>query len=63
MSVFNAVICLVFVLDIGHRAASENRSISRVSHTTYSSTGPWMTDQTDQVHKFKSGMICLKLLH
>ncbi|XP_026059644.1 EF-hand calcium-binding domain-containing protein 6 [Carassius auratus] len=32
-----------------HRAASENRSISRVSHTTYSSTGPWMTDQTDQL--------------
>ncbi|KAF4118911.1 EF-hand calcium-binding domain-containing protein 6 isoform X1 [Onychostoma macrolepis] len=32
-----------------HRAASENRSISRVSHTTYSSTGPWMTYQTDQL--------------
>ncbi|XP_073698756.1 EF-hand calcium-binding domain-containing protein 6 [Garra rufa] len=32
-----------------HRAASENRSISRVSQTTYSSTGPWMTDQTDQL--------------
>ncbi|XP_059409186.1 EF-hand calcium-binding domain-containing protein 6-like [Carassius carassius] len=32
-----------------HRAASENRSISRVSHTTYSSTEPWMTDQTDQL--------------
>ncbi|XP_051746043.1 EF-hand calcium-binding domain-containing protein 6 [Ctenopharyngodon idella] len=31
-----------------HRAASENRSISRVSHLT-SSTGPWMTDQTDQL--------------
>uniref|UniRef100_A0A9J8BX58 Si:dkey-256e7.5 n=1 Tax=Cyprinus carpio carpio TaxID=630221 RepID=A0A9J8BX58_CYPCA len=30
-----------------HKAASENRSISRVSHTTHSSTGPWMTNQTD----------------
>ncbi|XDV14800.1 hypothetical protein PO909_014988 [Leuciscus waleckii] len=27
-----------------HRAASENRSISMLSHITYSSTGPWMTD-------------------
>ncbi|XP_077061113.1 EF-hand calcium-binding domain-containing protein 6 isoform X2 [Siphateles boraxobius] len=32
-----------------HRAASENRSISMLSHITYSSTGPRMTDQTNQL--------------
>ncbi|XP_067298882.1 EF-hand calcium-binding domain-containing protein 6 [Pseudorasbora parva] len=32
-----------------HRTASENRSISRVSHVTYSSSAPWMSDQTDQL--------------
>ncbi|KAK9980760.1 hypothetical protein ABG768_000349 [Culter alburnus] len=51
-----------------HRAASENRSISRVSHLTFSSTGPWMTDQTDQLEdKLKEriqtiGALTLKIM-
>ncbi|KAG1956601.1 EF-hand calcium-binding domain-containing protein [Pimephales promelas] len=32
-----------------HMAASETRSISMLSHITNSSTGPWMTDQIDQL--------------
>lgn len=34
---------------LGHKMASENRSISRASYTTYSSTEAWVTDQNDQV--------------
>ncbi|RXN04712.1 EF-hand calcium-binding domain-containing 6-like protein [Labeo rohita] len=51
-----------------HRAASENRSVSRVSHTTYSSTGPWMNDQTDQLEDElkeriqNTGALTLKIL-
>ncbi|XP_043098980.1 EF-hand calcium-binding domain-containing protein 6 isoform X2 [Puntigrus tetrazona] len=51
-----------------YRAGSENRSISRVSHSTYSSTGPWMTDQTDQLEDElkeriqNTGALTLKIL-
>ncbi|XP_005168423.1 EF-hand calcium-binding domain-containing protein 6 isoform X2 [Danio rerio] len=51
-----------------HRAASENRSISRASLSTYSSIGPWKTDQTDQLevelkeHIQTTGALALKIL-
>ncbi|XP_051558211.1 EF-hand calcium-binding domain-containing protein 6 [Myxocyprinus asiaticus] len=32
-----------------HRVASDNLSISRDSHTTYTSNEPWMTDRTGQL--------------
>jgi len=54
-------VCLVCVFGIGHMAASETRSISMLSHITNSSTGPWMTDQIDQVlHTFKCKYIVAK---
>lgn len=51
-----------------HKMASENRSISRASHTTYSSTEAWVTDQTDQLEDVlkeriqTTGALTLKIL-